>query len=140
MKQNFVWHFLISLAVMLITAMICSILQYHSVYDYFWFIIFSIVSVSGLIFAMVFGIFQSKLQQSLLNTTILLVLLSLYFIVLFYGFIHIKIDWQAISEGKAQLTWLQKFFKSDLSFWLAFLAPFILSFLTYTLKPKPNFS
>lgn len=140
MKQNFVWHFLISLAVMLITAMICSILQYHSVYDYFWFIIFSIVSVSGLIFAMVFGIFQSKLQQSLLNTAILLVLLSLYFIVLFYGFIHIKIDWQAISEGKAQLTWLQKFFKSDLSFWLAFLAPFILSFLTYTLKPKPNFS
>ena len=89
---------------------------------------------------MVFGIFQSKLQQSLLNTTILLVLLSLYFIVLFYGFIHIKIDWQAISEGKAQLTLLQKFFKSDLSFWLAFLAPFILSFLTYTLKPKPNFS
>lgn len=140
MKQKFVWHFLISLAVMLITAMICSILQYHSVYDYFWFIIFSIVSVSGLIFAMVFGIFQSKLEQSLLNTTILLVLLSLYFIVLFYGFIHIKIDWQAISEGKAQLTWLQKFFKSDLSFWLAFLAPFILSFLTYTLKPKPNFS
>jgi len=140
MKQKFVWHFLISLTVMLITAMICSILQYHSVYDYFWFIIFSIVSVSGLIFAMVFGIFQSKLQQSLLNTTILLVLLSLYFIVLFYGFIHIKIDWQAISEGKAQLTWLQKFFKSDLSFWLAFLAPFILSFLTYTLKPKPNFS
>lgn len=140
MKQKFVWHFLISLAVMLITAMICSILQYHSVYDYFWFIIFSIVSVSGLIFAMVFGIFQSKLEQSLLNTTILLVLLSLYFIVLFYGFIHIKIDWQAISEGKAQLTLLQKFFKSDLSFWLAFLAPFILSFLTYTLKPKPNFS
>lgn len=140
MKQKFVWHFLISLAVMLITAMICSILQYHSVYDYFWFIIFSIVSVSGLIFAIVFGIFQSKLEQSLLNTTILLVLLSLYFIVLFYGFIHIKIDWQAISEGKAQLTLLQKFFKSDLSFWLAFLAPFILSFLTYTLKPKPNFS
>ena len=109
MKQNFVWHFLISFAVMLITAMLCSILQYHSAYDYFWFIIFSIVSVSGLVFAMVFGIFQSKLQQSLLNTTILLVLLSLYFIVLFYGFIHIKIDWQAILEGKAQLTLLQKF-------------------------------
>ncbi|MFW1943169.1 hypothetical protein ACG93R_06625 [Acinetobacter guillouiae] len=140
MKQNFVWHFLISFGVMLITAMLCSILQYHSAYDYFWFIIFSIVSVSGLVFAMVFGIFQSKLQQSLLNTTILLVLLSLYFIVLFYGFIHIKIDWQAISEGKAQLTLLQKFFKSDLSFWLAFFAPFILSFLTYTLKPKPNIS
>lgn len=140
MKQKFVWHFLISLGVMLITAMLCGILQYHSAYDYFWFIILSIVSVSGLVFAMLFGFFQNKLKQSLLNTTILVVLLSLYFIVLFYGFIHIKIDWQAISEGKAQLTLVQKFFKSELSFWLAFLIPFILSFLTYTLKPKPNFN
>jgi hypothetical protein len=140
MKQNFIWHFLISLGVMLITAMLCSILQYHSAYDYFWFIILSIVSVSGLVFAMVFSIFQSTLKQSLLNTLIIVVTLSLYFVVLFYGFIHIKIDWQAISEGKAQLTLLQKFVKSELSFWLAFLVPFILSFLTYTLKPKLKFN
>ncbi|MDR0236790.1 hypothetical protein [Acinetobacter sp.] len=140
MKQNFVCHFLISFGVMLITAMLCSILQYHSAYDYFWFIILSIVSVSGLVFAMVFSIFQSTLKQSLLNTLIIVVTLSLYFVVLFYGFIHIKIDWQAISEGKAQLTLLQKFVKSELSFWLAFLVPFILSFLTYTLKPKLKFN
>lgn len=140
MKQNFIWHFLISFGVMLITAMLCSILQYHSAYDYFWFIILSIVSVSGLVFAMVFSIFQSTLKQSLLNTLIIVVTLSLYFVVLFYGFIHIKIDWQAISEGKAQLTLLQKFVKSELSFWLAFLVPFILSFLTYTLKPKLKFN
>lgn len=140
MKQNFIWHFLISFGVMLITAMQCSILQYHSAYDYFWFIILSIVSVSGLVFAMVFSIFQSTLKQSLLNTLIIVVTLSLYFVVLFYGFIHIKIDWQAISEGKAQLTLLQKFVKSELSFWLAFLVPFILSFLTYTLKPKLKFN
>lgn len=140
MKQNFIWHFLISFGVMLITAMLCSILQYHSAYDYFWFIILSIVSVSGLVFAMVFSIFQSTLKQSLLNTLIIVVTLSLYFVVLFYGFIHIKIDWQAISEGKAQLTLLQKFVKSELSFWLAFLVPFILSFLTHTLKPKLKFN
>ncbi|KAF1017732.1 MAG: hypothetical protein GAK29_04433 [Acinetobacter bereziniae] len=140
MKQNFVCHFLISFGVMLITAMLCSILQYHSAYDYFWFIILSIVSVSGLVFAMVFSIFQSTLKQSLLNTLIIVVTLSLYIVVLFYGFIHIKIDWQAISEGKAQLTLLQKFVKSELSFWLAFLVPFILSFLTYTLKPKLKFN
>jgi hypothetical protein len=140
MKQNFVWHFLISFGVMLITATLCSILQYHSAYDYFWFIILSIVSVSGLVFAMVFSIFQITLKQSLLNTTSLVVLLSLYFVVLFYGFIHIKIDWQAISEGKDQLTLLQKLVKSERSFWLAFLVPFILSFLTYTLKPKLKFN
>ena len=75
--------------------------------------------------------YQIKLKQHFMNTAVFVGMLSVYFVLLFYGFIHVKIDWTAISEGRAQLTWLQEFLKSDLSFWMAFIVPFILSFLSF---------
>ena len=89
---------------------------------------------------MVFAIYQFKLKQNLRLTIILAAALAIYLIVLFYGFIHVKIDWQAISEGKLQLRLWQQWLKSELSFWLAFLVPFIMSFVIYTFKSKQNSS
>ena len=138
MKQKFIRHFLISFGLLLVTAILCSFLQYQSAFDYFWFLIFLIMSVSGLFFSIAFAMYQIKLKQHFMNTAVLVGILSVYFVLLFYGFIHVKIDWAAISEGRAQLTWLQKFLKSDLSFWIAFIVPFILSFLSFKLKSKSS--
>lgn len=140
MKQIFVRHFLISFGLILITAILWSFLQYQSAYDYFWFIAFAVVSGSGLVFSILFSIFQSKLQKPIGDTAIWVGMLSIYFIVLFYVDIHLKIDWNAVSEGRVQLTLFEKIVKSDLSFWLAFLAPFMLSFSSYILKSnsKPH--
>ena len=138
MKQKFIRHFLISFGLLLVTAILCSFLQYQSAFDYFWFLIFLIMSVSGLIFSIAFAMYQIKLKQHFMNTAVFVGMLSVYFVLLFYGFIHVKIDWTAISEGRAQLTWLQKFLKSDLSFWIAFIVPFILSFLSFKLKSKSS--
>lgn len=138
MKQKFIRHFLISFGLLLVTAILCSFLQYQSAFDYFWFLIFLIMSVSGLIFSIAFAMYQIKLKQNFMNTAVFVGMLSVYFVLLFYGFIHVKIDCAAISEGRAQLTWLQKFLKSDLSFWIAFIVPFILSFLSFKLKSKSS--
>ena len=96
------------------------------------------MSVSGLIFSIAFAMYQIKLKQHFMNTAVFVGMLSVYFVLLFYGFIHVKIDWTAISEGRAQLTWLQKFLKSDLSFWMAFIVPFILSFLSFKSKSSAH--
>ena len=138
MKQKFIRHFLISFGLLLVTAILCSFLQYQSACDYFWFLIFLIMSVSGLIFSIAFAMYQIKLKQHFMNTAVFVGMLSVYFVLLFYGFIHVKIDWTAISEGRAQLTWLQKFLKSDLSFWMAFIVPFILSFLSFKSKSSAH--
>ncbi len=138
MKQKFIRHFLISFGLLLVTAILCSFLQYQSAFDYFWFLIFLIMSVSGLIFSIAFAMYQIKLKQNFMNTAVFVGMLSVYFVLLFYGFIHVKIDWTAISEGRAQLTWLQKFLKSDLSFWMAFIVPFILSFLSFKSKSSAH--
>lgn len=138
MKQKFIRHFLISFGLLLVTAILCSFLQYQSAFDYFWFLIFLIMSVSGLIFSIAFAMYQIKLKQHFMNTAVFVGVLSVYFVLLFYGFIHVKIDWTAISEGRAQLTWLQKFLKSDLSFWMAFIVPFILSFLSFKSKSSAH--
>lgn len=104
MKQKFIRHFLISFGLLLVTAILCSFLQYQSAFDYFWFLIFLIMSVSGLIFSIAFAMYQIKLKQNFMNTAVFVGMLSVYFVLLFYGFIHVKIDWTAISEGRAQLT------------------------------------
>lgn len=133
-------HFLVSFAWMVLATSLCTLFQFYSAYDFFWPIICAILSVSGFVFSVVFAIYQFKLKQNLRLTIILAAALAIYLIVLFYGFIHVKIDWQAISEEKLQLSLWQQWLKSDLSFWLAFFVPFILSFVIYTFKSKQNSS
>lgn len=137
-KQIFVRHFLVSFGLMLVSAILSGFFQYQSAFGELWFVVFAVLSILGLVFSILFAIFQSKLQHSILNTAFLLGMLFVYFVVLYYVDLHLKIDWNAISEGRVHLTLFEKFVKSDWSFWLAFIVPFILSILIDHFKSKPR--
>lgn len=67
---------------------------------------------------------------------ILVILLSIYLLFYFFAYTHLNVDWNAISEGKLELTVFQKFTLSKLSYWCAFLFPLLISFLTNRFRIK----
>lgn len=136
MKYIFVRHFLISFVMMLFVAIVSAYLQNTYSVDRLGILVFGLISIVGLLFSVIFAIFQWKLHLHIKDTVIWVGLLSAYLIWFFYTFTHLKIDWNTVSEGRVQLNLFQMFIKSELSFWLAFLIPFILSVLYSQFKSK----
>ena len=135
-KYMYRQHFALSIAILGIAAILSSILQYQSAMNYLWWIVLGVVAVPSIIFSLVFALIQIKLGQTILNTVILVSSLAIYMVVFRYTYLHLDINWNAVSEGKLQLTIFQKIVKSDWSYWLAFIFPWMISILSYKLRSK----
>ncbi len=135
-KYMYRQHFALSIAILGIAAILSSILQYQSAMNYLWWIVLGVVAVPSIIFSLVFAFIQIKLGQTILKTVILVSSLAIYMVVFRYIYLHLDINWNAVSEGRLQLTIFQKIVKSDWSYWLAFIFPWMISILSYKLRSK----
>lgn len=134
MRNIFFQHFILSFLCMLVTAIICAYLQNILSIDRVGLLVFIILTLIGLIFSIVFAIFQKYLKQTIKLTLIWACILSMYLVITQYFMLTVEIDWNAVSEGGIQLSFFQKILHSEWSFWLAFLFPFAASWIYKNIK------
>lgn len=129
-------HWVIAMGLLLITAISCSLMQYLFGIDIFWFIVFAFIGSLSLIFSSLFAWLQLETGNSYFSTGAFVGFLSVYLVLYIYLDLTVSIDWAAVSAGEIQLTWYQKMLKSDLAFWIAFLFPFIVSVMHFSIRSR----
>ncbi len=131
MKKIFFRHWIIALSLLTASAILCSLMQDAYAVDQVGLLVLLFMSLSNLIFSLLFATLQRKLQSSLKLTIVLVSLIAFIQVLLNYSYHHLYIDWAAVAEGRDQLTGLQRFVRSQLTYWGIYLLPFIFSMAIY---------
>lgn len=129
-------HWMIAMGLLFSTAILCGVIQDLYGIDVTGLLVFIFISIIGLLFSFLFAWLQLETKNSYLNTGLLVGFLSVYLIVQAYLYHTVKIDWAAVSDGDTQLTLYQEIVTSDLTFWMAFISPFLFSILPYVFRSK----
>ncbi|WP_436899326.1 hypothetical protein [Acinetobacter gyllenbergii] len=129
-------HWVIAMGLLLLTAISCSLMQYFLGIDIFWFIVLAFIGSLSLIFSSLFAWLQLETGNSYFSSGVFVGFLSVYLLLYIYLDLTVPIDWAAVSAGEMQLTWYQKMVKSDLTFWIAFLFPFVFSVMYFSIRSK----
>lgn len=135
-RHSYFKHWAIAMGLMFITAILCAQLQKLYSEENLGILVFVLIGVLGLLFSSLFAWLQLETKNSYLNTGLLVGFLSVYLIVQAYLYHTVKIDWAAVSDGGTQLTLYQEIVTLDLTFWMAFIFPFLFSILTYVFRSK----
>ena len=131
MKKIFFRHWIIALSLLTASAILCSLMQDAYAVDQVGLLVLLFMSLSNLIFSLLFAALQRKLQSSLKLTIVLVSLIAFIQVLLNYSYHHLYIDWAAVAVGRYQLTGLQRFVRSQLTYWGIYLLPFIFSMAIY---------
>lgn len=135
-RYRYIKHWAIAMGLLLITAISCSLMQYFLGIDIFWFIVLAFIGSLSLIFSSLFAWLQLETGNSYFSSGVFVGFLSVYLLLYIYLDLTVSIDWAAVSAGEMQLTWYQKMVKSDLTFWIAFLFPFIFSVVHFSIRSR----
>ncbi|NIE98179.1 hypothetical protein NDN11_03135 [Acinetobacter sp. C26M] len=135
-RNSYLKHWAIAMGLLLITAISCSLMQYFLGIDIFWFIVLAFIGSLSLIFSSLFAWLQLETGNSYFSSGVFVGFLSVYLLLYIYLDLTVSIDWAAVSAGEMQLTWYQKMVKSDLTFWIAFLFPFIFSVVHFSIRSQ----
>ncbi|RZF50171.1 hypothetical protein EXE30_13255 [Acinetobacter halotolerans] len=141
MNQGIGWHsyfkhWAIAMGLLFITAILCAQLQNHYSEDNLGILVFVLIGVLGLLFSSLFAWLQVETRNSYYSTWLFVGFLSLSLLLSTYLDHTVSIDWAAVSDGDTQLTLYQEIVTSDLTFWMAFIFPFLFSILTYVIRSK----
>lgn len=135
-RQTYLKHWAIAMGVMFITAILSAQAQNHYSEDNLGILVFVLIGVLGLLFSTLFAWLQWKIKNSYYSTWLFVGILSLSLLLSTYLYHTVSIDWAAVSDGDTQLTLYQEIVTSDLTFWMAFIFPFLFSILTYVIRSK----
>lgn len=129
-------HWVIAMGFLFITAILCSLMQYFLGIDIFWFIVFIFIGSLSLIFSSLFAWLQLETGNSYFSTGVFVGFLSVYLLLYIYLDLTLSIDWAAVSAGEMQLSLYQKIVRSDFTFWLLFVFPFIFSVAHFSVRSR----
>ncbi|MBP8006104.1 MAG: hypothetical protein KAZ18_04330 [Acinetobacter sp.] len=135
-RQIYLKHWAIAMGLLFITAIICAQLQKLYSEAHLVILVFALIGVLGLLFSALFAWLQVETRNSYYSTWLFVGFLSLSLLLSTYLDHTVSIDWAAVSDGDTQLTLYQEIVTSDLTFWMAFIFPFLFSILTYVIRPK----
>ncbi|OTG67307.1 hypothetical protein [Acinetobacter silvestris] len=62
MKETYLQHVMISIGLLVITAILCSSMQYFFALEEFWLVVFTLTFISGTVFSLIFACVQAKLK------------------------------------------------------------------------------
>lgn len=129
-------HWVIAMGFLFITAILCSLMQYFLGIDIFWFIVFIFIGSLSLIFSSLFAWLQLETGNSYFSTGVFVGFLSVYLLLYIYLDLTLFIDWAAVSTGEIQLILYQQILRSDLTFWIGFVFPFMFSVMHFSIRSK----
>ncbi|MDR7017154.1 hypothetical protein [Acinetobacter sp. 3657] len=135
-RHSYFKHWAIAMGLLFITAILCAQLQKLYSETHLAILVFALIGVLGLLFSMLFAWVQVETRNSYYSTWLFVGFLSLTLLFRTYLYHTVSIDWAAVSDGDTQLTLYQEIVTSDLTFWMAFISPFLFSILTYVFRSK----
>ncbi|RLZ07283.1 hypothetical protein EAH57_13755 [Acinetobacter sp. 2JN-4] len=135
-RQNYLKHWAIAMGLLFITVIFCAQLQKLYSEAHLAILVFALIGVLGLLFSALFAWLQVETRNSYYSTWLFVGIQSLSLLLSTYLYHTVSIDWAAVSDGDTQLTLYQEIVTSDLTFWMAFIFPFLFSILTYVIRSK----
>ncbi|UUM27621.1 hypothetical protein NQU59_00205 [Acinetobacter colistiniresistens] len=129
-------HWVIAMGLLLLTAILCAQLQKLYSESHLAVLVFAFITVLGLLFSTLFAWLQLETGNSYFSTAVFVGFLNVYLVLYIYLDLTVSIDWAAVSAGEIQLTWYQKMVRSDLTFWIGFLFPFIFSVVHFSVRSR----
>ena len=133
-QQYYLKHWIIAMGLLLVTAILCAQLQMLYSESHLAGLVFAFITILGLFFATLFSWLQLETKNSYLSTWFFTGFLSLSLVLCSYLDHQVYMDLVAASNTALQLSLYQKIVSSDLTFWLLFLFPFLLSVLHFSIR------
>ncbi|ENW84276.1 hypothetical protein F909_00183 [Acinetobacter sp. ANC 3929] len=135
-RDSYFKHWAIAMGLLLLTASLCAQLQMLYSESHLAVLVFIFITVLGLLFSTLFAWLQLETKKSYCSSWFFAGFLSLSLVLCSYLDHTVSIDWAAVSAGEMQLTLYQKIIRSDLTFWLLFLFPFVFSVMYFSVRSK----
>lgn len=135
-QQYYLKHWNIAMGLLLVTAILCAQLQILYSESHLAGLVFAFITILGLFFATLFSWLQLETRNSYLSTWFFTGFLSLSLVLCSYLDHQVYMDLAAVSNTGLQLSLYQKIVSSDLTFWLLFLFPFLLSVLYFSIRSR----
>lgn len=135
-RHSYLKHWAIAMGLLLLTAILCAQLQKLYSESYLAVLVFAFITVLGLLFSTLFAWLQLETKNSYWSSWFFAGFLSLSLVLCSYLDHTVSIDWAAVSAGEMQLSLYQKIIRSDLTFWLLFVFPFLFSVMYFSIRSK----
>ncbi|ENW94992.1 hypothetical protein [Acinetobacter dispersus] len=135
-RHSYLKHWAIAMGLLLVTAILCAQLQTLYSESHLAVLVFVFITVLGGLFSTLFAWLQLETKNSYWSSWFFAGFLSLSLVLCSYLDHTVSIDWAAVSAGEMQLSLYQKIIRSDLTFWLLFVFPFIFSVMYFFIRSK----
>ncbi|MCH7385468.1 hypothetical protein MMP71_16625 [Acinetobacter dispersus] len=135
-RYGYLKHWAIAMGLLLLTAILCAQLQELYSESHLAVLVFIFITVLGFLFSTLFAWLQLENQNSYWSSWFFAGFLSLSLVLYSYLDHTVSIDWAAVSAEEMELSLYQKIIRSDLTFWLLFVFPFIFSVMYFSIRSK----
>ncbi|ENX42510.1 hypothetical protein [Acinetobacter sp. NIPH 2100] len=135
-RYSYLKHWAIAMGLLLLTASLCAQLQKLYSESHLAILVFAFITILGILFSTLFAWLQVETKNSYCSSWFFTGFLSLSLVLCSYLDHRVSIDLATVTDVNIQLSLYQRVVTSDLTFWIAFVFPFIFSVMYFSIRSK----